>query len=263
MDRDVAAAVRALVGHRFYRYRGCAPDLERPDRAAGDLRLSIDAWGARTADGAEPAREREARQAAAKAVCGRCPVLVECRVWANSVGDDGRLVDEHSVAGGQTSLERSRLRIAALQSEAVGAGGTGPSRQDVEQCRTAPRQAVLRALAGCVDEHAVAGAAGMDLRTANWHRSHLCRLLGLDRATATRAELLDAAAAAGVLPAGVVVAADGGRRVPAAPVSDGTRQRHVEAGLQLELELPVVVPAGADTGRDVNENRDELMERAA
>jgi WhiB family redox-sensing transcriptional regulator len=65
----------------------------------------------RTTDGAlffesdaERGRAREQHQAAAKAVCQRCPVMMECRAHAIEVEDYG-------VWGGLTAEERIGMRV--------------------------------------------------------------------------------------------------------------------------------------------------------
>ncbi|WP_033024176.1 hypothetical protein, partial [Streptomyces capuensis] len=88
--------------------------------------------------------------------------------------------------------------------------------------RTDQKQAVLRALAREVDEELVAFRAGMDVRTANWHRSLLCGLLGLDKETASREQLLTTAQRLGVLPVRARILPDGRWPVAAAPNGDGS-----------------------------------------
>ncbi|WP_093803924.1 WhiB family transcriptional regulator [Streptomyces sp. Wb2n-11] len=199
-----------LVDHPYYRYRGCAPDPERPGMAAG-ADLPHNTWIAPDVDGGEEQTERRARENAAIAVCHRCPVLRECAAFANSETDDGHLALESGIAGGTRALDRHRDLIARrLQAGPIAAPDKLPA-----QVHTAQKQAVLRALAAHVSAEAVAEAAGMDLRTAAWQRSRLVTLLGLDKATATRRELLDVAVRAGLLDGVQVVACDG--TVPAVP----------------------------------------------
>jgi len=193
-----------------YRYRGCAPDVDEPGRAAGDLALSLDAWSGEDRDGSEPQRERLAREQAAVEVCLGCPVMVQCAAYANSVVvEDGkaRLAEPDGIWGGELALERHRAFIRRRHEVAVPA----PARQ----MRTPQRLRVLEALAVHVTAEAVAEAAGVDVRTANWQRSRLVTQLNLDKETATRAQLLRAAVERGLLDAAVVVVDDG--RVPAVP----------------------------------------------
>lgn len=78
-----------------------------------------------------------------------------------------------------------------------------------EQLKTEQKLAVLRALAVHEAPEEVAAAAGVDVRTAQWQRSRLLTQLGLAK-TATRAQLLEAAVARGLLSRGEVVADPGG-----------------------------------------------------
>lgn len=209
---DSIALRRVWEEHPYFRYRGCAPDVDVPGRAAGDLSLSLDAWHGEDRDGAEEPREREARQAAAVEVCLSCPVMVQCDAYASSVvveGGKARLAEPVGIWGGRTALERHRAFIRRRHEVAVPA----PRRL----MRTPQKLRVLEALAAHTDAEAVAAAAGMDVRTANWQRSRLVTQLGLDKVTATRGELLRAAVEQGLLDAAVVVADDG--RVPAVPSS--------------------------------------------
>ena len=196
--------------HRYFRYRGCAPDPDVPGRAAGDTSLSLDAWHGEDRDGSEPQRVREARQAAAIDVCLGCPVMVQCDAYASSVVVDGgkaRLAEPDGIWGGRTALERHRRFIARRHEVAAQA--------PVRQMRTRQRLRVLEALAVHADAEAVAQAAGVDVRTANWQRSRLVTQLNLCKETATRLELLEAAVEQGLLERSVVVADDGS--VPAVP----------------------------------------------
>ena len=54
----------------------------------------------------EPIATRDARVAAAKAICRRCPVLLTCRAHALATGEP------HGIWGGQTEAERRRARRA-------------------------------------------------------------------------------------------------------------------------------------------------------
>lgn len=228
---DVRAA---FYGHRFARYKGCAPhwDPELAGRALGDESLSLDAWSASSQDGGEPQRERLARERAAKRVCASCPVLVECRAYANSETVEGRLAEPDGIWGGELALDRHRALIAR---RAAVAGR--PSVKVLAEARTVQKRAVLAALARETDEELVAFRAGMDVRTANWHRSLLCTLLGLNKETATRGELLEVAAGLGLLPKRCRIVSDGRWPVAAAPTTDGARQRRIAAGAPQQLVL--------------------------
>jgi hypothetical protein len=206
--------------HRFFRYRGCAPDPDAPGLAVGSagvdgqgraVRVPVDAWLGEDRDGGEPQKVREARQAAAVEVCLGCPVMVQCDAYASTLTPDGRLVEPEGIRGGRTALERHRALIKARQAEPVRAPRPAPDRLlDTKQKRD-----VLAALAVCWEPVEVMVAAGMpDVRTANWQRSALVRLLGLPK-TATRMQVLEAARARGRLDGVVVVADDG--TVPAIP----------------------------------------------
>lgn len=276
---DVKLAREALTDNRFYKYRGCAPHPDRRlrGRAAGNPELSVNAWFPPDRNGGEDQAERTAREDAAVEVCLSCPVMVLCDVWASQVDDDGKLAEEHGVAGGRRSLERHQalirarsqaqrvmlLRIAlaaggrvvdyVLLSRAVQAGVV--ARSVLDECRSPQKQGVLRGLAASSDEDEVAGLAGVDTRTANWHRSKLCLLLGLDRESATRMDLLRAARRRGLLPAGTVLVPDGPRVVAAAPTNDGVRQRRIRSQHEVQLAL---LDMQLDETTD-----DDLMERAA
>ncbi|GAA3155430.1 hypothetical protein GCM10010449_84950 [Streptomyces rectiviolaceus] len=204
-----------LVDHPHYRYRGCAPDPDQPTQAAGNPDLTLDAWEGQDIDGAENQIERRERQAAAIEVCIDCPVMARCLTYARTyrveTGADGTqkavLTEPSGVLGGMTSLERHREFITAQHRIVAPAPDA--------RLRTAQKMALLTALAAHTHHDDVARAAGMDLRTANWHRSALTTLLGLNKKTALRQELLAAAVERGLLNADRIVADDG--TVPAVP----------------------------------------------
>ncbi|WP_086560966.1 WhiB family transcriptional regulator [Streptomyces africanus] len=191
--------------HRFFRYRGCAPHPDDPMRMAGDPSLHVGAHHGPDAFAPEGQKERRTREEKAIEVCLNCPVMVACDRYASSVDGDGKLAEPDGVWGGRRSLERHkaliRQRVAAV---------AAPDRQ----FQTAQKQAVLRALAGCWDPFEVAAAAGVDVRTANWQRSSLVRLLGLPKGV-SRMRALAAARERGLLEGLDVVADDG--TVPAVP----------------------------------------------
>ena len=197
---DPKIAQQELTDHPYYRYRGCAPDPDDPRLAAGDNSLLVDAWQAPDVDGGEEAEARVERVRAAKAVCARCPVLSACGVYGASVGPDGRLAERHAILGALTATERTRALVEERQATPVVVVEPAP----VEQLQTEQKLAVLRALAAHADPERVARTAGVDVRTANWQRSILARLLGLPK-SASRRELLDAAVALGLLRSDEVV----------------------------------------------------------
>jgi hypothetical protein len=230
---DPSEAAAAFYEHRFFQYRGCAPhwDPALAGRALGDEGLSLDAWSSSSEDGGEPQKDRLAREKAAKAVCGRCPVVDACRMYANAETPDGKLSEPDGIWGGELALDRHRALIARRTSAPLPAG------RDLAEARTAQKQAVLAALARETDEELVAYRAGMDVRTSNWNRSVLCTLLGLNKETATREQLLQAAAAHGLLPERCRIVPDGRWPVAAAPTTDGARQRRIAAGAPTQLAL--------------------------
>ncbi|PSK57042.1 Transcriptional regulator WhiB [Streptomyces sp. 111WW2] len=228
---------QAWEEHPHFRYRGCAEDQDVPGRAAGDVSLSLDAWHGDDRDGSEPQREREARQAAAVEVCLGCPVMVQCDAYASSVVvEDGkaRLAEPAGIWGGRLALERHRAFIKRRHEVASAA--------PVRAVKTPQRLRVLEALAVHADAEAVAAAAGVDVRTANWQRSRLVTQLNLDKESATRRELLAAAVKRGLLDAGVVVGDDG--LVPAVPPpSPASRMPSVSGGTEDPAVPPAAVPA--------------------
>ncbi|MFI7096802.1 WhiB family transcriptional regulator [Streptomyces lydicus] len=232
-------AYYTLIDHRHYRYRGCAPDPDQPTQAQGDPGVGINAWLPYTDDEQETPGARNARQAAAQAVCGTCPVLAQCRAYALSETAEGRLSEPEGVWGGMLPLARHRDLVARRTAKSPAQAAAAVDERRLAECRTDQKQAVLRSLAAHVDEDLVAYGAHMDVRTANWHRSLLCGLLGLDKEKATRAQLLEAARALGVLPAGVRVVPDGAVPIAAAPNTDGSRQRRLACGRRLAPARPI------------------------
>jgi hypothetical protein len=110
--------------------------------------------------------------------------------------------------------------------------------RDLTEGRTRQKRAVLNALARETDPELVAYRAGMDLRTANWHRSALVTMLGLDKERATRDQLLAAAVDQGLLPRSTRIRPDGRYAYAAAPTTDGARQRRIAPGRPVQLMLP-------------------------
>lgn len=206
---DPKTTQQELTDHPYYKYRGCGPDADDPRLAAGDNRLLVNAWQAPDVDGGEDQEERAARVRAAKEVCGRCPVLAECSAYGASVTSEGKLAERHSILGGRTALERTKVLVEERQVVPV---VVEPAL--VEQLRTPQKLAVLRALARFTDPYDVAAWAGMDLRTANWQRSILVGKLGLPR-TVSRRQMLATAVSFGLIDAAMVVPDDG--TVPAIP----------------------------------------------
>ncbi|MFE7547010.1 WhiB family transcriptional regulator [Streptomyces gardneri] len=212
-------AYLALTEHRHYAYRGCAPDPDDPGWSAADPTLPLDAWVGTTDDGGLPAAQRVARQQRAIAICKRCPVLAECRTYAML----GGLAEGDGIQGGMTAGKRIREARAQTALQPL-------SDSQILEAMSAPKRAVLRELAKETDAELVAYRAGMDLRTANWHRAALCTLLGLDKETTTRAQLLQAAVDHRILPARTRIVPDGPWPVVAAPNTDGSRQRRIAPG---------------------------------
>lgn len=194
-----------LLEHPYFRYRQCAPDADNPLRMVGNPDLHVGAHHGPDLWAPEGQRERRAREELAIEVCLTCPVMVACDAYASSVRADGKLAEPDGVWGGRRSLERHRALIAARHAVAA-----APDRV----FHTAQKQAVLRALAVCWDPFEVAAAAGVDVRTANWQRSSLVRLLGLPK-TASRMRALAAARERGLLDGVALVVDDG--TVPAIP----------------------------------------------
>jgi hypothetical protein len=199
-----AAAARAeWVEHRFFKYRGCAPDPSDPRVLAARPDLPVDTHHPADRDGPEPQEDRVRREHAAVELCLGCPVMVACDRYANSVTPDGRLAQPDGVWGGRLAKERREAFKARRHRVAVAA--------PVGQLQTDQKHAVLLALAMCPDGRAesVAAAAGVDVRTANWQRSRLVTQLNLCKSAATRMELLSEAVRRGLLDASLVVADDG------------------------------------------------------
>lgn len=182
-----------LMTHHRYRYRGCAPDVDDPTVAAGNLGVPVTAWETPDVDGGEVQADRVRREAAAIEVCVECPVMVQCLAYGSSVTRAGRLAVPHGVLGGMTALERHKEFVKERQVVPV----VVEPAPDV-QLRTEQKLAILRALAAHEAPEDVARAAGLDLRTANWQRARLVTQLGLPK-SASRAEVLEAAAARGLL----------------------------------------------------------------
>lgn len=231
---DPKTARDEFTDHPHYKYRGCAPDPDDPAVAAGNPDVPVTAWDAPTADGGEPQTERIARERAAIDVCVGCAVMVQCLAYGSSVTREGRLAEPHAILGGLTALERHRQFVKARQQAAA-----APKPAPVRQLRTPQKLAVLRALAAHAGPGEVAAAAGMDLRTANWQRSILRTKLGLPE-TASRMQLLDAAAAAGLL-GGVRVVRDDGS-VPAVPPPGKTAATAATPKQQALATAPAPVP---------------------
>ncbi len=249
MSIDAIAARQHLVDDRHYKYRGCGPDEENLRMSAGDPDVPVDAWGPYTDDGAEAQRVRLARERAALAICGRCPVLALCRTYANTTTVDEQgvehLVEPEGILGGELALTRHRALIARRHAATVGdTADVGPAApavapvRSIDDAQTPQKLAVLRALAVELYDERVARRAGMDVRTCNWHRSALCNLFGLDRETATRDELLLEAVRHGLLPASSRIVWDGLWPVAAAPTTDGARQRRIAPGIPAVLLAP-------------------------
>ncbi|MFF7190583.1 WhiB family transcriptional regulator [Streptomyces sp. NPDC008222] len=226
---SAAEAYKAFAGHRFYAYRGCAPDPDEPGRMAGNPALPLGAHHAPDVDGGEDQKARRAREDAVIEVCLSCPVMVQCDRYASSVTADGKLAEPDGVWGGRRALERHRAFIRTRH-EVVAAA---PDRA----FQTRQRQAVLKALASYWDPYDVAAWAGVDLRTANWQRSRIVGLLSLDKATATRREVLAEAVRRGLLDAAMVVADDG--TVPAVPSLLSAAPHASDPAAPVQLSFPL------------------------
>lgn len=196
---------REWLGHPYWKYRGCAPDPDDPQRMAGDPELHVGAHHAPDAWNPEGQIERREREEKAIEVCLNCPVMVACDLYASSVTLEGKLAQPDGVWGGRRALERHR----ALIKQRV-AATAAPNRS----FETVQKRAVLRALAVCWDPFEVAERAEMDVRTANWQRSSLVRLLGLPK-DVSRMRALAAARERGLLEGVDLVVDDGS--VPAIP----------------------------------------------
>ncbi|WP_097964921.1 hypothetical protein [Streptomyces sp. or20] len=244
---DAIAARQHLVDDRHYRYRGCAPDPDLPGISAGDPNVPLDAWGPYTGDGAEAQKTRLDRERSAMTICGRCPVLALCRTYANTttVETDGsgrqveHLVEPEGVLGGELALTRHR-RLIARRHDTVTADTTPTPVGDMVEARTPQRRELLLALARETDPERVAALAGMDVRTANWHRSALVGMLGLDRDRATRDQLLAAAVENRLIPRSTRIRPDGPWPYAAAPTADGVRQRRIAPRRPVQLVLPAL-----------------------
>nr|WSZ21231.1 WhiB family transcriptional regulator [Streptomyces canus] len=176
------------------------------------VRVALDAWSGPDVDGGEEQRVRSARVAAAKEVCGGCPVLRECDAYAMVAPG---LAD--GIRAGRTVRERGRLVAAREAESGARAGSVSRARTaavPVDRLRTEQKLAVLAALAVSTDEYQVAIETGLDVRKANWQRARLVSGLGLET-SASRMDLLKAAVTAGLVDGGLVVADDGS--VPAIP----------------------------------------------
>jgi hypothetical protein len=197
---------REWLGHPHFKYRGCAPDADDPMRMAGDPSLHVGAHNEPDAWSPEGQKERRAREDKAIAVCRACPVMASCDAYASSVTPQGKLAEERGVWGGRRSLERHRALIRDRHAVAAAPDAVFQTEQ---------KQAVIKALAVCWDPYEVAAVAGMDVRTANWQRSSLVRLLGLPK-DVSRMRALAVARERGLL-AGVDVVPDDGTVTALAP----------------------------------------------
>lgn len=220
---------REWLGHRHFRYRGCAPDPDDPLRMAGDPSLHVGAHHAPNAWVVEGQKKRRAREAAAVAVCRRCPVVAACDAYASSVTPEGRLAEPDGVWGGRLSRERREALVRARPTVVAA---------PVRRFKTAQKRAVLAALAVCWDPFEVAARAGMDVRTANWQRSSLVRLLGLPK-DAPRMRALAVARERGLLEGVDLVPDDG--TVPAVPPPTRVPAVAPTSGPPAVLESTVVV----------------------
>lgn len=233
-----AKAFEAFTDHPRFKYRGCAPDVDDPTRAAGDSALSRNAWISDDRDGSEPQKERAAREAAAIDVCVSCPVMVLCDQYAMSARPDGRLAEPRWIWGGRTARERKRL-FDRREKPAVVAK-TMVKVVPQRRLETPQKLAVLGAFAMCWDPFEVAAAAGVDVRTANWQRSRIVSDMGLPK-SASRARMLAVAVERGLVDASLVVPDDG--TVPA--VAPPTKTTGKTAATPSTVSSPAVPSAPA------------------
>jgi hypothetical protein len=229
---SAAMAFEAFTDSPRFKYRGCAPDVDDPTKAAGNPALSRNAWLTEDRDGAEPQKEREERKAAAVEVCLNCPVMVLCDRYAMSARPDGRLAEPRGIWGGR--LEQERRELFERREKPAVVKKTMARAVPKSRLETPQKMAVLRALAMCWDPFQVAAAAGVSLRSANWQRSKMVSDLGLPK-SASRERMLAVAVERGLVDAALVVP-DGGR-VPAVPAPVKTT-----AGAR---QLPVFSPRQA------------------
>lgn len=219
-------AYNALTEHPRFKYRGCAPDPDEPHLAVGSqeledgrrVRVPVTSWQAPDIDGGEPTDVRVARETAAIDVCVECPVMMACHTYSNTLDADGKLVEEFAVLGGERWQTRTRRLVEARS-------GMVPEAAPDDRFATDQKKAILKALALRWDAREIAQVALMNIRTANWQRSHLANLLGLSK-DATRMQLLEAAQARGLIDAAWVRADDGS--VPAVVTSMKARQETVQ-----------------------------------
>ncbi|MFE1949955.1 hypothetical protein ACFW9D_05735 [Streptomyces sp. NPDC059524] len=258
-------AYDALSEHPRFKYRGCAPDPDDPTLASGSqeladgtrVRVPVTAWQAPDVDGGERPQERIAREAAAIDVCVECPIMMACHTYANTPGPDGKLVEEFAVLGGERWQARTRRLVKARS-------GMAPAAAPDVRFTTDQKKDLLYALARHTDPWDVATVANMDLRTANWQRSSLVRLLGLPK-SASRNEFLERALERGLVDAKWVRLDDGSvpavardMRTTADPKPAPLRTRGPRPGRakfkaiagQLELPLPPTV-ASSTVGRSL------------
>ena len=233
---------REWLEHPHFKYRGCAPDADNPLRMAGNPDLHVGAHHGPDAWVAESQKERRTREDAAVEVCLNCPVMVACDAYASSVvwvKDVPKVAEPDGVWGGRRSLERHKALIRKRHAAPVAA----PDRV----FRTPQKRAVLKALVVCWDPFEVAAVASrwlavwgegpVDVRTANWQRSSLVRLLGLPK-DSTRMRVLAVARERGLLEDVDPVPDDGTVLAVPPPTK-------VSAPAVLPLPLPPVGPGQA------------------
>lgn len=237
---------REWLEHPHFRYRGCAPDPDDPLRMAGDPELHVGAHHGPDAFVAEKQRERREREERAIEVCLSCPVMVACDRYASSVGADGKLAEPDGVWGGRRALERHKALIRARHARAAAPG---------QWFETPQKRAVLGALAVCWEPFEVARRAGVDVRTANWQRSSLVRLLGLPKGV-SRMRALVVARERGLLEGVSVVVDDGS--VPAVPPPTRVMVQPLRL---LELVVPAEAPAAAGAAGPVRAARRRRVRR--
>ena len=185
----MGAARRHLEDHPDWVTRGCAQPGVDPDLFH--------------AGAGEEAPARRARQAAARAVCARCPIVVACAAYA--AGDGVTWWEPYGIWGGTTPGQRERARRDARR-RVVGL----PRWQSSSQ-----RDALLKVLVGrrdlwavrarlvAADARVLAGV-GLDRRSVAWQVSRMCSMVGVDVRSATVGQVVVGAGRAGaVLPGGM------------------------------------------------------------
>ncbi|WP_431784572.1 WhiB family transcriptional regulator [Streptomyces chumphonensis] len=112
--QSLQAAVLPPAGAPSGALRGRTPDREQAGPWHSEAVCRRDEAGLFFAPSKEPTAERLAREQAAKSVCARCPVLVECREHALLQPEP------YGVWGGLTAAERRVVLARRRRRDAVG-----------------------------------------------------------------------------------------------------------------------------------------------